>query len=144
MDCIFCEIAAGRLPASFVWKSEDVVAFMSLEQPNPYKVLVIPCAHVETLCDLNPDQAARIFQAAVQIARAIRDVSGCEGLNLVQSNGHAGQQDIFHFHLHLVPRFSDDITAGRISLHWDNTQQERSVLDALAADLRAHLHLSKY
>ncbi|MDQ6644510.1 MAG: HIT domain-containing protein [Chloroflexota bacterium] len=141
MDCVFCEIVAGRLPASFVWKGEDVLAFMSLEQPNPYKVLVIPRVHIETLYDLSSDQAARIFQTTVRVARAIRDVSGCEGLNVVQSNGRVGQQDVFHFHLHLVPRFHDDTATGRILLHWDNTEQERSILDALAADLRSHLQL---
>ncbi|MDQ2905336.1 MAG: HIT domain-containing protein [Chloroflexota bacterium] len=139
MDCVFCEIVAGRLPASFVWEDEEVLAFLSLEQPNPYKVLVIPRTHVETLYDLNDQQAAHILQAAVRIARAIRDVSGCEGLNLAQSNGRAGQQDVFHFHLHLLPRFSDDVTAGRVLLHWDNTVQERPVLDMLAAKVRARL-----
>ncbi|GAC1399977.1 MAG: hypothetical protein NVS4B12_24050 [Ktedonobacteraceae bacterium] len=116
---------------------------MSLEQPNPYKVLVIPRVHIETLYDLSSEQAARVFQTTVQIARAIRDVSGCEGLNLIQSNGSVGQQDVFHFHMHLIPRFHGDTAAGRILLRWDNTEQEHSVLDTLAADLHARLQEEK-
>ncbi|HLG62451.1 MAG TPA: HIT domain-containing protein [Ktedonosporobacter sp.] len=139
MDCIFCEIIAGRAPASFVYQGEQVVAFMSLEQPNPYKVLVVPRAHVETIYDLNAEQAALIFQATVRVAKAIRAISGCAGLNVVQSNGMAGQQDVFHFHIHLLPRFPDDTQRGRILLSWDNAAATRLELDKLAGDLRSQM-----
>jgi diadenosine tetraphosphate (Ap4A) HIT family hydrolase len=85
------------------------------------------------------EQAAHIFQTAVHIARIIRTVSGCEGLNVVQSNGTVGQQDVFHFHLHLVPRVARDTQQGRIILNWDNTPRERRELDRLAADLRMQI-----
>lgn len=134
--CIFCEIAKGIAPVSQVMADEHVLAFLSLEQPNPYKVLVIPREHVATLYDLTDEQAAHIFQTTVRVARLIRAVSGCEGLNLVQSNGTVGQQDVFHFHLHLVPRIKGDTEQGRIVLNWDNTKRSRSELDLLAADLR--------
>lgn len=137
MDCIFCAILARRVPGSIVYEDEHICAFMSLEQPNPYKVLVIPREHVENLYDLNSEQAAHVFQASVKIARVIRDVSHCDGLNLVQANGEAGQQDVFHFHLHLLPRFRGDHEQGRITLEWDTTIQARAELERLAADLRA-------
>lgn len=133
MDCIFCKIALGQSPASFVYRDDSVLAFMSLEQPTPYKVLVVPRDHVETIYDLNDKQASAIFQATVTVARAIRDVSGCAGLNLVQSNGRAAQQDVSHFHIHLLPRFVDD----NIKLWWDNMVADRDTLDKLAGDLRS-------
>ena len=138
MKCVFCAIAAGQAPASLVFEREQVLAFLSLDQPNPYKVLVIPRAHVETLYDLTDEQAAQLFQVAVRVARAIRDVSACPGLNVVQSNGGAGQQDIGHVHLHLVPRWWGD----RITLMWDTTEAARQTLDQLAADLRTHVQRS--
>ena len=134
-DCIFCRIVAGEAPAHFVYEDDLVVAFLSLEQPNPYKVLVIPRAHVDTIYDLNDQLAAAIFRATVKIARGVRDVSGCEGMNLVQSNGRAGQQDIFHFHLHIVPRFYGD----KIVLIWDNTPVSAEMLSQLAGEIRASL-----
>jgi histidine triad (HIT) family protein len=137
--CIFCEIAKGTVPASMVFVDEHVLAFLSLEQPNPYKVLIITREHAATLYDLTDEQAAHIFQSAVHIARIIRTVSGCEGLNVVQSNGTVGQQDVFHFHLHLVPRVARDTQQGRIVLNWDNTPRERRELDRLAADLRMQI-----
>jgi len=133
MNCIFCQISSGQAPASFVYEDEDVFGIMSLDQPNPYKVLVIPRAHIETIYDLSEDQAARIFQAAVKIARAVREASVCEGLNVVQSNGRTGQQDVFHFHLHLVPRFHGD----DILISWRNNRAERDELDRMAEEIRS-------
>jgi histidine triad (HIT) family protein len=137
--CIFCEIAKGTVPASRVFADEHVLAFLSPEQPNPYKVLIIPREHAATLYDLTDEQTASIFQTTVRIARIIRAVSGCEGLNLVQSNGTVGQQDVFHFHVHLIPRVAGDTQQGRIVLDWDNTPRERRELDRLAADLRMQI-----
>ncbi len=134
-DCVFCKILAGELPAHFVYEDDLVVAFLSLEQPNPYKVLVIPRAHAPMVYDLTDEQAAAIFQATVKIARGVRVVSGCEGLNLVQSNGRAGQQDVFHFHLHIVPRFTGD----NIILDWDNTPVPTERLSQIAGEIRAGL-----
>ena len=135
MNCIFCKISAGQVPASFVFQSEEVFAIMSLDQPNPYKVLVVPRLHIENIYDLSATDAAHIFQATVKIARAIREASGCDGLNLVQSNGRAGQQDVFHFHLHLIPRFYND----SIILSWQNTQAERSELNRMAEEICSKL-----
>lgn len=134
-DCVFCRILSGDLPAHFVYQDELVAAFLSLEQPNPYKVLVVPRHHVETVYDLKDAQAAAIFQATVKISRAVRDASGCEGLNLVQSNGKAGQQDVFHFHLHIVPRFFGD----SIVLDWDNTPTSQERLSQIAQDICTQL-----
>ncbi|MFQ5596196.1 MAG: HIT family protein [Anaerolineae bacterium] len=83
-DCVFCRILSGDVPAHFVCEDDLVVAFLSLEQPNPYKVLVVPRAHVETVYDLSDEQASAIFKAAVKIARSVRDVSKCEGMNLAR------------------------------------------------------------
>src|SRR5437870_3069193 len=125
MNCILCDISSGQAQANFVYDDEDVFGIMSLDQPNPYKVLVVTRAHIETIFDLSDRQAARIFQAAVKISRAIREASGCEGLNVVQSSGRVAQQDVFHFHLHLVPRFPGD----NILLSWENTRAEKDALN---------------
>jgi len=133
--CIFCQIAACLVPASFVYEDDLVVAFMDINQPNPHKVLVIPREHKETIYDLDNDLAAAIFLVTVKIARAIRAASGCDGLNVIQSNGRAGQQDVFHFHLHLLPRYHND----SIVFDWDFARSGRDTLDQLAADIRANL-----
>lgn len=135
MHCIFCQISSGEIPASLVFESEQVIALMSLDQPNPYKVLVIPRSHVENIYLLSEEDAGQIFQAAVKIARAIRAASGCDGLNLVQSNGRAAGQDVSHFHLHLLPRYYDDA----VTLSWQHKQAERSELNQMAEEIRSKM-----
>lgn len=130
--CPFCRMVAGSARASYVWEDPDVFGIMSLEQPTPYKVLMIPKLHVASVFDLTDELAAALFRATVKVARAIRAASHCPGLNLVQSNGRVGQQDVAHFHLHIVPRFEND----GILLAWDNTETERPRLDALAEEIR--------
>ncbi|TFH36707.1 MAG: HIT domain-containing protein [Anaerolineales bacterium] len=134
-ECVFCRILAGELPAHYAYHDDQVVAFLSLEQPTPYKVLVLPWDHIEMIYDLSDDLAAAIFQATVRVARAVREVSNCEGLNLVQSNGEVGQQDVFHFHLHIVPRFRAD----EIVLGWDNTPAPTALLERYAQEINDHL-----
>lgn len=87
---------------------------------------------METVYDLSDDLAAAIFQATV---RAVRAASGCPGLNLVQSNGRVGQQDVFHVHLHIVPRFEND----GIVFAWENNVFDRARLEALAAEIRLQM-----
>lgn len=134
-DCVFCQIVSNQAPASFVYQDDTVIAIMDINQPNPYKVLVMPRLHVETIYDLNHDQAAAIFQATVNISRAVRLASDCDGLNLVQANGPTAGQDVFHFHLHILPRFTND----DVVFAWDFTTQGREVLDRLATDIRGRM-----
>jgi histidine triad (HIT) family protein len=129
--CVFCQIVDGSIPASVVYKDDVVFAFMSLEQPTPYKVLVATRSHVRDLFDLTDAQATAVFRATTTIARAIKSVSGCEGLNIVQSSGSVGQQDVFHFHLHLITRWPGD----SVHLDWPQQPADRALLDSSAAAL---------
>lgn len=134
-DCIFCKIITKEASGSFVYEDEQVVAFMDINQPNPYKVLVVPRVHAPMIYDLTDVQAAAIMQVAVKLSRVIREVSKCEGLSVFQSNGRVANQEVFHFHLHLLPRHENDNHASR-----RHTITDRATLDKLAADLRAALH----
>lgn len=131
MDCIFCQISNGQAQASFVYEDEQTFGILSLDQPNPYKVLIISRAHVESVYDLSEKQAADIFQATVKVARAISEVSNCAGFNLVQSNGRVAGQDVFHFHLHLIPRFEND----DIALRWQAKRKDRNELNQMAKEI---------
>jgi histidine triad (HIT) family protein len=136
-ECVFCSIQAGELPAHFVYEDDLIAGFLSLEQPNPYKVLVVPREHVETVCDLNDELASAIFQTTAKIARRVRDVSKCDGMNLMQPNGKASLQDVFHFHFHIVPRFFED----GIILDWDNTPAQQEKLSQYAQEMRTQLEV---
>lgn len=108
-DCIFCKILAGESDASFVWRDERVSAFIDIQPVNPGHLLVIPNAHAPNLADLDPETGGQIFQVAQTLAAALRR-SGirCEGVNFFLADGEAAMQEVFHLHLHLIPRFSGD------------------------------------
>jgi histidine triad (HIT) family protein len=136
-ECIFCRIAAGNAPASVVAESPEVLAFMDLNQPAPGHILVIPRAHVRDIYGLDADIAAEIFQVTVEVARAVKTALRPDGLNLFQANERAGQQEVFHFHIHILARFAGD--RERVHFGWHNHQPPRNELDRLAAQVRAAL-----
>ena len=111
--CIFCDIIHGRAPSHRLFEDRHVIAFLSLEG-HP---LVVPKLHFRNLLDLDDAHAAAIMTAAVRVARATKRATGCDGINLVQATGTAAGQDVFHFHLHVKPRFDGDA----VVLRWDTT-----------------------
>ena len=108
-DCIFCAVLAGRAAGSFICRDELCSVIMDIHQPTAGKLLVIPNQHASFLADLPPETGARMFQVAQRLAAALRR-SGlrCDGNNLFLSDGSAAGQDVFHTHLHILPRFAGD------------------------------------
>lgn len=107
--CVFCEVLAGRLPASVVMRDAGCTAFMDVQPINPGHVLVVPDHHAASLAELPEDAGARLFRTAQKVAVALYG-SGlrCEGINLLLADGEAAGQDVFHAHLHVIPRFEGD------------------------------------
>lgn len=134
-DCVFCRIAAGGIPASMVYEDQRVLAFMDIGQVNLGHVLVATRAHIENIYGLGDEDAAAVFTAATRIAQAIKRETGCEGLNLFQANEAAGFQTVFHFHVHVLPRFRND----GLEVKWPSRNPPRAELDAWAQRLRAAL-----
>ena len=135
-DCIFCRIAAGKAPASVVYENELVIAFMDISQANPGHVLVAPKRHVRDIYGLDEELAAEVMRVAVRVAKAVKRQIKPDGLNLLQANERAGLQSVFHFHLHVLPRFWGD----EIDVRWPHhPAQPRARLDELAALIRAGL-----
>jgi histidine triad (HIT) family protein len=135
-DCIFCRIAAGEVPASVVYRDDDILAFMAVPQASRGHVLVIPRSHYETCFDIDPHLVAPLFQTAVRIARAVNRTFAPDGLNLRQNNGRAAGQAVFHVHVHVLPR-----TAGvELDFHGaSGIPSDRATLDQVAAQIAAAL-----
>lgn len=138
-DCPFCAIVAGRASVSMILDDDVVMAFMDLRQAVPGHVLVMPRRHVPDIYELQPGEAAAVMRAAVRVAQAMRAQFDPPGLNLWQSNGEAGGQEVPHFHLHVHPRrHGDGLLRG-----YPNgvpAPADRDQLDAWAHDLRQRLH----
>lgn len=136
MDCIFCRIIDGRLPASKVYEDELVVAFMDLYPINPGHLLVVPKRHAAQLHELDEDTGAHLFRIAMRLERALRrtDVR-CQGTNLLQNNGSVAMQEVFHVHVHVIPRYSGD----SLRFSFRHLKPSRPELDDMAAHIREQL-----
>lgn len=107
-NCVFCAIVADEAPAYRVHETDTTLAFLDIEPINPGHTLVIPKAHHETLTETPPDLAADTFRATRTVAEAVEAAMDPDGLNLFQSNGEAAFQEVFHVHVHVLPRHHDD------------------------------------
>jgi histidine triad (HIT) family protein len=132
VDCIFCKIAAGELPATIVRSDERTLAFMDIAPGTRGHCLVIPRAHAVDLTDITPEDLAACAVAAQDLARRALDGLGAAGVNLINSCRPAAWQTVFHFHLHVIPRYADD----GLRLPWTPTPADPDELQAAAAILR--------
>jgi histidine triad (HIT) family protein len=106
--CVFCDIVAGTAPAEVVAENDRALAFMDINPAADGHTLVVSKAHADDIWDLDAEDGAAVWWLTQGVADAIRAGLEPEGLTLFQANARAGWQDVFHFHLHLVPRWKDD------------------------------------
>jgi diadenosine tetraphosphate (Ap4A) HIT family hydrolase len=131
--CVFCEIIAGRAESSLAYEDAHVIAFMDIRPLTPGHVLVVPRVHADCLEDLDEEVGAGLFRAGHRLARALRrSALPCEGVNLFLADGEAAFQEVFHVHLHVLPRTAGD--GFRIKAAW--RQPGRAELDLAAGKVR--------
>ncbi len=124
--CVFCEIVGSEAPAAIVLDREDVIAFMDAHPVNPGHILVIPKRHAANLSELDPEDGGSMFRAAMEVASGLRRSEiRTDGINLVLADGSAAGQEIYHVHLHVIPRFPGD------NFSMSSRTRERPGLDAL-------------
>jgi histidine triad (HIT) family protein len=107
-DCIFCKIVAGELPATVVASEERALAFLDINPATRGHTLVIPRAHAQDIHDVGADDLAATISLAQRIAATARERLGADGVTLLQSSGSAAWQTVFHFHIHVIPRYRGD------------------------------------
>ncbi len=107
-NCIFCRIAAGELPAARLYEDEHVFSFLDIRPLRPGHALVIPKAHCSDLRDCPEEAAGPLLAAVARLAPALAQATGAEGFNLFNTNGAVAGQEVFHLHLHVLPRQTGD------------------------------------
>lgn len=132
-QCLFCKLVAGEIPSARVYEDALTLAFMDIGQVNPGHVLVATKRHAATLLDITPQEAAAVMQTAQRVASAIREVFDPPGITLLQANGREGEQTVFHFHMHVVPRHAQD----GIGFTWPRKNPDDAVLGDYADRLAA-------
>lgn len=138
-ECIFCRIVVRQTPASIIAETEDALAFMDINQMTDGHVLIIPKKHVVDIFELDEETADAVYRLTVAVARAVKAALKPDGLNLWQSNGSAAQQEVFHFHNHVIARYRGD--RDRIRVGWTPSFPSNAHLDALAETIAAAMQL---
>jgi histidine triad (HIT) family protein len=130
-DCIFCKIASGELPATRIAEDERTITFMDINPATRGHVLVIPREHAKDLLEIDAQDLAAVAAAARKVAATMPERLGADGVNLLNSCGRAAWQTVFHFHLHVIPRYDAD----PLRLPWTPEPGDREEIAAAARDL---------
>lgn len=133
-ECIFCQIVAGESPVSAFYEDDVVLGIMTIGPVNTGHAMVIPRRHAASLSEMDEETGRHLWTVARRTAEAIRD-SGvrCEGVNLFLADGAAAAQDVFHVHMHVIPRYVGD----RFKIVADSIHPPRDELDQVAGQIRA-------
>jgi histidine triad (HIT) family protein len=131
-DCIFCKIVAGELPGQIVEEDERTVAFMDINPATRGHLLVIPRAHARNLLEISREDLGATIATAQRMAQRVNQRLGPAGINLINSCGSAAWQTVFHFHVHVIPRYEDD----PLKLPWVPAPGDSDEIAAVARELR--------
>jgi histidine triad (HIT) family protein len=132
-DCLFCKIVAGDIPSTRVYEDDRTIAFMDINPGTRGHLLVVPREHSADLLAIEPDDLAACSNTARTMAARVKERLGADGVNVINSCGAAAWQTVFHFHLHVIPRYKGD----PLRLPWHPAPGDRDEIAATARELSA-------
>jgi len=132
-QCTFCKIVAGELPATIVAEDERTLSFMDISPATRGHALVIPRAHAQDLLSVDADDLQAVIVASARLAGRVRERLGADGVNLLNACGAAAWQTVFHFHMHVIPRYAGD----PLRLPWTPSDGDQGQITAAAQELQA-------
>lgn len=115
-DCIFCKIANGEIPAATLYEDEDFRVILDLSPATKGHALILPKEHAKNIYELSEKTAGRVFVVAKKMAERLTEVLHCDGFNILQNNEEIAGQTVFHFHMHLIPRYKGD----HVTIGWEH------------------------
>ena len=133
-NCIFCKILAGEIPSTAVYEDDDFKAILDVNPAAQGHVIILPKNHAANIYELPDEDASKIMVVAKKIATAIEKAYRCDGVNILQNNGEAAGQTVFHLHVHVIPRFKGDT----VNIGWKQGDMPED-LDAICKEIQAQL-----
>lgn len=127
-NCIFCKIAMGEIPSNTFYEDDNFRVILDISPATKGHAIIIPKNHVANIYELSEEDASKIFVVASKVAKILKEVLGCEGMNILQNNGEIAGQTVFHFHLHLIPRYVGD----NVSIEWSHKKVSKEELEDLS------------
>lgn len=135
-DCIFCKIANGEIPSSTIYEDDMFRVILDLSPATKGHALIIPKNHMANIFEMDESTAGKVFVLASRIAKAMKEALHCDGLNIVQNNGEIAGQTVFHFHMHIIPRYEGD----NQNINWVPGTSEADESDAVAEQIKIALN----
>ena len=133
-NCIFCKIANGEIPSATLYEDEDFRVIMDASPATKGHALILPKNHAANIYELPDKDAADIFVLAKKMAKKMTEILQCDGFNIVQNNGEVAGQTVFHFHMHLIPRYLND--GNQEKLTWNHADISAEEIEKIAEKLR--------
>ena len=131
-DCIFCKIAAGDIPSATLYEDEDFRVILDLGPASKGHALILPKAHYANIYEITDELAGKAMVLAKKMAGVLTEALQCDGFNLVQNNGEPAGQTVFHFHMHLIPRYQGD----QVGLLWEPKELQPEVRDEIVEKVK--------
>lgn len=134
-NCIFCKIVNGEIPSATIFEDENVRVILDIAPAAKGHAILLVKQHAANIFELDGELAGKVFSVVPKVAAAIQAELGCDGLNILQNNGEAAGQTVFHLHIHFIPRWKDDT----VQIKWAPGSYADNEASALAEAIRARL-----
>lgn len=134
-DCIFCKIISGEIPSATIYENSKFKVIMDIAPANKGHVLILPKEHFDNIYDIDTATAGQLFELAALVARTLKSVLDCEGMNILQNNGTVAGQTVFHFHMHIIPRYEGDT----VNMGWKELSYGDGEMEQLREAIRKEL-----
>lgn len=130
-NCIFCKIANGEIPSRTLYEDESFRVILDISPASKGHAIILVKNHAENIYSLSEEDASKIYVVAKKVASAMQKVLKCDGMNILQNNGEAAGQTVFHLHMHLIPRYKDD----QVQIKWTPQEAEGQISDEIAKEI---------
>ena len=125
--CIFCKLANGEIPTNAIYEDDNFKVILDMSPATRGHALILPKQHAANIYELSEETAGEVFKLAKKMATVMTEKLGCDGFNIVQNNGETAGQTVFHFHMHLIPRYKDD----NQRIGWKPMESSKEDLEAI-------------
>ena len=134
-NCIFCKIAAGEIPSKTLYEDDNFRVILDISPASKGHAIILPKNHADNLFELSDEDASKIFVVAKKVASVMKEILLCDGLNVLQNNGEAAGQSVFHLHVHLIPRYENDA----VTIKWNPGEADETFFDEFAQKIQKEL-----
>lgn len=135
-DCIFCKLANGIIPGPYIYEDNDFKVILDRGPASKGHALVLPKEHFDNVFSMDEEISGKVFTVAAKVAKAMKEEFACPGINILQNNGEVAGQTVFHFHMHVIPRYDND----NINIGWVPGEITDEQVESMAAALNEKIN----